>query len=89
MITIIALFLVLSFVLVENLLVNAITWPECYDVDKNCDDVDFTLSTVPNMGRTMLNDGTFVNTNWEGKGFGGSQAKKHGFFILQPQESVG
>ena len=56
-----------------------ISWPECYDNDKNCDDVDFTLVATSLWG-AMFNDGSFVNTNWQGVGFGGStQAKNTNF----------
>jgi len=53
-------------------------WPSCYDEDKNCDGVNFAL--IPNdMWRSVLNDASFVESNWEGVGFGGSQAKYTNF----------
>eukprot|EP00978_Attheya_sp_CCMP212_P032756 scaffold129345_cov65-Attheya_sp.AAC.1 len=54
------------------------TWPNCYDDDKNCDGVDYTLLTA-SMWHATLSDASFVDTNWQEVGFGGSHAQNADF----------
>ena len=55
------------------------TWPGCYDdVPKNCDTVDFTW-VQESLWHATLTDASFVGSNWEGVGFGGSTARNSNF----------
>ena len=53
-------------------------WPDCYTLNKNCDNVDFSSLTV-SLWHQTLNDAYFRNTNWQSTGFGGSSAKNTDF----------
>eukprot|EP00978_Attheya_sp_CCMP212_P048334 scaffold506057_cov59-Attheya_sp.AAC.1 len=65
--------------LLQRELELAVSSPSCYELDKNCDDVDFTSAIDASMWHSTLNDASFVDTNWQGIGFGGSQAKNTDF----------